>query len=553
MRVGMSMFTQFALDSIRYVAKGLYEALVDRHELVFLPHEYPYLPEEGKRRMSDQFVRECDAIVGLINPALLAARERTGSDVPYLALVLGILPRGAWALRGEFASLTTRDVLLLNCLSDVELLDKFLANARGRILPLPYDPTVFHPLGEAERAGIREKLGFKPDDRIVLYAGRVTPEKNVHAVMRVFGAVEKLVPNAHLVIAGPVGGGGGFMEFGVAPIQFSGSINRVISRIGLPEDRVHLMGHAGGGRLRELYNIADVKLNLTLHHDENFGMAQVEAMACGTPVVGSAWGGLKDTIIDGVTGYKVSAIPTPSGVMVSWWEAVNRVVAVLNDRPGRERFREACARHAREGFSPARQGEVLEEILAETARERGQPAEPLRATDFAREYWSVCDPQAESSAPYRRGPRSFEMYRAIVGPFSQAMPEAVPPGEPLEPEQVLTLATPIEDDAAGGYRIDHALFPFELEVPPAHRDAFRAILAAARGTPALTVAGLSEALPASTRGFAEALAWMLEKGVLLRSRHVDGWVDPRRVDDRLSKVLFSVQKVDRASTDLLVY
>ena len=553
MRVGISMFTQFALDSIRYVAKGLYEALVDRHELVFLPHEYPYLPEERKWRVADQFVRECDAIVGLLNPALLAARKRTGSDVPYLALVLGILPRGAWALRGELASLTDRDVLLLNCLSDVELMDRFLVNARGRILPLPYDPAVFHPLPEAERAAIRQKLGFGPDDRIVLYAGRVTPEKNVHAVMRVFGAVQNVVPNAHLVIAGSVGGGGGFMEFGVAPIQFSGSINRVISRIGLPEERVHLMGHAGGDRLRELYNIADVKLNLTLHHDENFGMAQVEAMACGTPVVGSAWGGLKDTIIDGVTGYKVSAIPTPSGVMVSWWEAVNKVVAVLNDRPGRERFREACARHARENFSPARQGEVLEEILAESTGARGVPAEPLRATDFAREYWSVCDPGVETSAPYRRGPRSFELYRAIVEPFSQAMPESVPLGEPLKPDQVLTLATPIEDGPAGGYRIDHALFPFELEVPPSHAGAFQAILAAMRGTPAVAVGDLTDAPLGSTEGFDQALSWMLGKGVLLRSRRVDGWVDPGRVDERLSRVVFSVQKVDRTSTDLLVY
>ena len=51
--------------------------------------------------------------------------------------------------------------------------------------------------------------------------------------------------------------------------------------------------------VREFYNIADVAINLTLHHDENFGLAQVEAMACGLPVVGSLWGGLKDTIRDG--------------------------------------------------------------------------------------------------------------------------------------------------------------------------------------------------------------------------------------------------------------
>jgi len=295
-----------------------------------------------------------------------------------------------------------------------------------------------------------------------------------------------------------------------------------------------------------------VKVNLTLHHDENFGMAQVEAMACGTPVIGTAWGGLKDNIVEGVTGYKVSTVPTPSGVMVSWWEAVNRIALLLQDRGARERFRESCVRHAAENFSQARYAELLEEILAASVAGRTRPAEPLAPTEFATEYWSVCDPQAESRAPYRRGPHSLEMYRALVTPFSEARPEHVPAGEALEPGQVLLLATPIQNGGSR-FRLDHALYPFELDVPAERLAAFKAVLAVMREEPAITVGRLTGTRLEPTPEVLGALDWMLAHGVLLRSRPVEGWVDPAVVDGRMSEVLFNVQNVDRTLTDFLVY
>ncbi|MPM88424.1 D-inositol-3-phosphate glycosyltransferase [bioreactor metagenome] len=57
-------------------------------------------------------------------------------------------------------------------------------------------------------------------------------------------------------------------------------------------------------QLRKIYNSMDVLIFPTEREGESLGLVGLEAMACGTPVVGSDIGGLKDYIIDGYNGYK---------------------------------------------------------------------------------------------------------------------------------------------------------------------------------------------------------------------------------------------------------
>jgi glycosyltransferase involved in cell wall biosynthesis len=70
---------------------------------------------------------------------------------------------------------------------------------------------------------------------------------------------------------------------------------------------------------------------MTTHPDENFGFAPVEAMACGLPVVASAWGGLKDTVLEGETGFTVRTVLTEGAVRVFWRDAVRHIVNLLGD------------------------------------------------------------------------------------------------------------------------------------------------------------------------------------------------------------------------------
>ena len=553
MRVGAMLGATAALSSLQTIARSLYQALSARHELVFLDPAYNYVPDAEQKRMLEEFFRRSDVVVGIPGPGMGAARRAAGRNVPFVRFLYGEMGFGAWGLIDCRGVMDTNDVFVANCASDVDIANAFFTNLPTRVVPFAFDAADFHPISTQERRAAREALGIGEHDPVVLYAGRINPEKNVREVLRIFRVVSRRLPDAHLVLAGAVDGGGPLAGmFNVAPALFPNTFKALISRLGLPGERVHLVGKAGPGRLRELYNLADVKVNLTLNPDENFGLGQVEAMACGTPVVGTRWGGLKDTVVEGVTGHGVSTVATGTGVKVDWWEAANRTIALLEDRPARERFRESLPRHAgrysQEAFAAA-----VEEIVCAAVENRDRPAEPLRSTPFADEFWSVCNPGSDVAAPFRRGPRSEELYRALVTPSCGVTASHVAAGDPLEPGQVLSLATPVETDGAGGLRPDHAFYPFRVEVPEAHRPAVHAILAVMRDEPALTAERLTGARLEGVPGVPDALRWMFDAGLVLRTRHVPGWIDPADVDGRLGEVLFSVQPIDRAATDLIVY
>ena len=553
MRIGMALyasnpFSPLPMESLRYVIRSLKDAASSRHELVFLPQTYICASPEEEQAMNEELVRSCDVIVGSASVSVPETRHRIGSDVPIVSLTLGVLSRGGFGVDVQVPYLTSNDVLVVNCTSDRELARKFFTNAQVRLLPFAIDGAQFYPLDEAERRTAREKLGFRERDRILVYSGRTTLQKNVHTLLKVFSVVQRVVPDACLVIAGPVVEHGA-PEFGVAPVRLANTIDKLVAGLGIPPGRVVMMSQVPAPRLRELYGIADVKVNLSLHHDENFGLAQVEAMACGTPVIGTAWGGLKDTIVDGVSGYRVSTSLTPLGVKASWWEAVNRIVALLRDPAARERFRDSCVRHASERYSQARYESTLLEILSDTVRGRGRPPEPLRPSAFARELWGTCHPRTGPRPPFQRGPRSYELYQEMIGPIAGATAEAVPAGEAPAPGQVLTLAAPVTRDEDGRLRSNDPMYPFEIDVPSAHALAFEAILSVLREEPAITVERLCGHPAAGGRGASHTLAWILDRGLLLRTRPVDGWLPPGTIDRRMSEPFFRIERPDHRSVD----
>jgi D-inositol-3-phosphate glycosyltransferase len=66
---------------------------------------------------------------------------------------------------------------------------------------------------------------------------------------------------------------------------------------------VTFVGSRGRQELRDYYCAADVFVSTPWY--EPFGITPLEAMACGTPVIGSAVGGIKETVLDGKTGFLV--------------------------------------------------------------------------------------------------------------------------------------------------------------------------------------------------------------------------------------------------------
>src|SRR5262249_33854666 len=346
-------------NSMRYMYGGLTQALARHHEVIYRPFEYFYASRQRQEELLQDFLLSCDLLIGRADSKVLETRGHIGKDLPLICFLVGTMSRGAMDIAPVTRYLKSTDILVGNCTGDIEILRKFFTGAQIRNLPFAFDESAFYPADEDERQAIKAKMGFKKADKILLYSGRVTIEKNLHTVLKLFSALKNLIPDLHLVVAGQFRDNP-FHEFGVYSVNIAGTFAQLVHELRLKPNCVHFVGSKSAAQLRDIYVVADVLVNMTLHHDENFGFAQVEATACGTPVVGTSWGGLKDSIKDGETGYQVSAVVTGSGIKVNWWEAINRIVYLLTDEAARRQFSERCRTFAIEKFSMARYSEILE-------------------------------------------------------------------------------------------------------------------------------------------------------------------------------------------------
>jgi len=166
----------------------------------------------------------------------------------------------------------------------------------------------------------------------LLFLGRIHPDKGTHTAVEV--ARRAGLP---LVIAGIVHDHAYYDEL-VAP-HVDGDRVRYVGPVGPPE-RDRLLG----GALALLHLIG---------FDEPFGLAVVESLACGTPVVAIERGSMPELLRDGVTGRLVGSTD----------EAVDAVRALGSlDRA-------ACRRDAVEHFDQARMVEAYEALLSRVAAE----------------------------------------------------------------------------------------------------------------------------------------------------------------------------------------
>ncbi|MGH7679844.1 MAG: hypothetical protein ACRENU_15345, partial [Gemmatimonadaceae bacterium] len=161
-------------------------------------------------------------------------------------------------------------------------------------------------------------------------------------------------------------------------------------------------------------------------------------------------------------------------------------------------------------------------------------------------------PAVSDMPPYRRGPRSMALYREFIEPYTGRSCNSVSPDEPLRPDHVVYLATPILRLDDGRFRFDDPMHPFELEVSDEHQATFRAVVGALRAEPAITLERLWTVYLDGSRAD-RTLEWMLGVGALMRTRPLPDGVPPQRVPALVGEVLFSVQEIDREETDLLVY
>lgn len=539
MVIGLTGSFRSYLDSLKYFFRFIEEALREDHELIYLPAEYSRTSREHQIELVSEWLTKPALILGLTDPLVLQVRQEMNGLTPFICLLLGSLPRGGGNMQSYVKYLTTADCLMCNCLADVELASKYFANARTALLPFIPDEALFYMSDSGTRCEAKQRMGFNVHEKILFYAGRLTLEKNLHTLLRIFSVVVKVVPEARLLLAGDVEDLP-FSEFGVSATDMRRMLFRLTDKLNI-RSKVQFLGHQTPKQLRELYMIADLAVNVTLHHDENFGLSQVEAMACGTPVVGTNWGGLKDTIADGNTGAKVSVFVTDHGLKVDWYEAAVKIIEILSDRDRQSRLAANCPKVVAERYSYTRFRETLNHIVTTTSNDHANHSEPLVVTDFAKKLWELKARRQGRQALYRRSREAYNMYRELMYSYS-GVETQVADNTKLEPNQILCLSSPVYL-GPNSITVDDALFPFEIAVPRSLERTAMAILAVMSDTPLLTLSDLMKAVELKDVDVQDATTWLIQAGIVLASTTHEETLIYSHATKHMGAPLFQIESI----------
>jgi 1,2-diacylglycerol 3-alpha-glucosyltransferase len=166
------------------------------------------------------------------------------------------------------------------------LLKHFGLDSPVEVIPNGLDLTPYHTHIEPIR---RSLFGFTTDDVILIYVGRLSPEKNLSLLLRAFFGVASTYQNVRLLVVG----NGPERENLEAQVKYMDI-----------QSKVYFTGMLDYKEIPAYLVTSDIFV--TPSRAETFGLSTVEAMAAGLPVLGIDAPGTIDIIEDGVTGLVTS-------------------------------------------------------------------------------------------------------------------------------------------------------------------------------------------------------------------------------------------------------
>ena len=271
---------------------------------------------------------------------LAVQRARQTVDVPFLQTfhALGVVKRRHQGsadtsppgrLADEVALATGADAVTASCRDERrELVDLGADPDRIHVIPCGVDLELFHP--DAHRTRADHLPPRRDGHRRIVSLGRMVPRKGIDHAIRTLTSI----PDADLVVAG----GPDRAELDRDPEAVR--LQALARELGV-DDRVTFTGRLDRPDAAALLASADVVVVTPWY--EPFGMVPLEAMACGRPLVGTAVGGLLDSVDDGVTGLLV-----PPGDQAAVTRAVTEL---LDDRDRAEAMGVAARRRVEALFS----------------------------------------------------------------------------------------------------------------------------------------------------------------------------------------------------------
>lgn len=194
------------------------------------------------------------------------------------------------------------------------------------IIPMGVDISRFNP---QKASNLRNTYGA---EYLILSVGRLVDKKGIKYLIMAMKDVIKEFPNAKLII----GGSGPEKD----------NLKKLSESLNLKEN-VFFVGHLKNSDLPKYYASSDIFVLPSIKtkggDTEGLGVVLLEAMACGTPVIGSDIGGITDIIKDGENGF-LTKPESPNDI-------ANEVIKLLADVSLRKRFLYNGLKNVQERFS----------------------------------------------------------------------------------------------------------------------------------------------------------------------------------------------------------
>jgi N-acetyl-alpha-D-glucosaminyl L-malate synthase BshA len=347
------------------VATELGKALADRgHQVHFISADLPFRLTEFHPGLSFHQVqtpsyplfREPQYVLSLTNKVVQVAREfdlaivHAHYAVPHATVALlvkqvlessgaRVVPRVVTTLHGTDITLVGSDASYSEIVAysiersdGVTAVSRSLATATRRELGVRRDVAVIPNFidcalyARRPATDLRRRFCGADATKLVIHVSNFRPVKRIDVVMRVFERIRRQAPARLLLVGdGP--------ELATA--------HRLAREFGITDD-VQALGAQEA--VIPLLSAADVFLLPSAQ--ESFGLAALEAMACGVPVVASRVGGLPEVIEHGVSGF-LHALDDLDGMAES-------AVALLQDDSLHARISSAAAARVRDQFCAER-------------------------------------------------------------------------------------------------------------------------------------------------------------------------------------------------------
>ncbi len=263
-------------------------------------------------------------------PFIAAAARRTRTPLVWTVHGWWFRPR-PWQRRflRQFPAVARSQAIRAGFLGD----PPFMPAERLPVVYSGVDTRRFHP--QISDEALRDELHLPLDAPLVALVARFQPVKGHHTFQAMARRVLEAVPDAHFIVAGED-------TFGVAADDaYKRTILQAANEDPLLRERLHYIGFRTD--VERVLAAADVVVCTS--DFESYGKVNLEAMACGTPVVSTNQGGPTETVAAGETGYLV-----PAGDAAAFAE---RVIFLLTHPEERARLGAAGRRRVEAHFSEA--------------------------------------------------------------------------------------------------------------------------------------------------------------------------------------------------------